>query len=84
MVSFAQQPGRHRGKARCFRCNQEGHVAKDCAAIIDGSESKRSGSDDNDSTGSGGGKGFNFSQVSENDAKWQKAMDVDWNDLLHF
>ena len=81
VVSFAQQPGRRRGKARCFCCNQEGHVAKDCTAIIDGSESKRGGSNDNDSIGSGGGKGFNFSQVGENDVKWQKAMD---DDSLHF
>jgi len=41
VVSFAQQPGRRRGKARCFCCNQEGHVAKDFTAIIDGPESKR-------------------------------------------
>jgi len=81
VVSFAQQPGRHRGKARCFRCNQEGHVAKDCTAIIDGPESKRGGPDDNDSVGSGGGKApWNFSQV-ERDVKWQRAMD---DDSLHF
>jgi len=48
VVSFAQQPGRRRGKTRCFRCNQEGLVAKDCTAIVDGSESKRGGSDDDD------------------------------------
>jgi len=41
---------------------------------LDGSESKRGGPDDNDSIGSGGGKGFNFSQVSEMDVKWQTAM----------
>jgi len=81
VVSFAQQPGRCRGKTRCFRCNQEGHVAKDCTAIIEGSESKRGGSDDNDSVGSGSGKvAWNFSQV-ERGVKWQKAMD---DDSLHF
>ena len=67
-----------------LRCDQEGHTTKDCTAIIGESESKCGGSDDNDSIGSGGGKGFNFSQVSENDVKWQKAMDVGWNDSLHF
>jgi len=65
----------------CFRCNQEGHVAKDYTAIIEGSESKRGGSDENDSVGSGVGKtAWNFSQVAM-DAKWQKAMD---DDSLHF
>jgi len=81
VVSFAQQPGRRRGKTRCFRWNQEGHVAKDCTAIIEGSESKCGGSDDNDSVRSGGGKAaWNFSQV-ERGVKWQKAMD---DDSLHF
>jgi len=81
VVSFAQQPGRRRGKARCFRRNQEGHAAKDCTTIIDGSESKRGGPDDNDSVGSGGGKAaWNFSQVTK-DVKWQRAMD---DDSLYF
>jgi len=81
VVSFAQQPGRRRGKTKCFRCNQEGHVAQDCTAIKEGSESKRGGSDDNNSVGSGGGKAaWNFSQV-ERGVKWQEAMD---DDSLHF
>jgi len=64
VVSFAQQPGRRRGKTKRFRCNQEGHLAKDCTAMIEGSESKRGGSDDNGSVGSSGGKAaWNFSQV---------------------
>jgi len=40
VVSFAQQPGRHREKTKCFRCNWEGHLAKDCTAITEGPESK--------------------------------------------
>jgi len=81
VVSFSQQPGRRRGKTKCFRCNREGHLAKDCAAILEGSKSKHGGSDDNDSVRSGGGKAaWNFSQV-ERGVKWQKAMD---DDSLHF
>jgi len=59
-------------------------MSKNCKTVLDNQESKRGGSDDNDSIGSGGGKGFNFSQVGEADVKWQKAMDVDWKDLLYF
>jgi len=83
VVSFAQasKQGRDRSKIQCYRCNQFGHMSKNCKTVLDNQESKRGGSDDNDSVGSGGGKvAWNFSQV-ERGVKWQKAMD---DDSLHF
>jgi len=80
VVSFAQQSN-NKDKIKCYHCNKRGHIARDCPGASDNQESKRGGSDDNDSAGSGGGKvAWNFSQV-ERDVKWQKAMD---NDSLHF
>jgi len=79
VISFAQasKQGRDRSKVQCYRCNQFGHMSKNCKTVLDNQESKRGGSDDNDSVGSGGGKvAWNFSQV-ERDVKWQKAMDAD-------
>jgi len=80
VVSFAQQ----KEKVKCYNCNKFGDIARKCPEVVDNKESRRGGSDDNDSIGSGSGKGFNFSQVGETDVKWQKAMDVGWNDSLHF
>jgi len=81
VVSFAQQARSSDKKKMCYRCNKIGHISGNCPAILDSQESKRGGSDDNDSVGSGGGKtAWNFSQV-EKDVKWQKAMD---DDSLHF
>jgi len=77
VVSFAQQTSSSDKKKMCYRCNKLGHISRNCTAILDSQESKRTGSDDNDSIGSGGGKAaWNFSQV-EGGVKWQKAMDVD-------
>ena len=80
VVSFAQQ----KEKVKCYNCNKFGHIARKCPEVVDGKESRRGATDDNDSIGSGGGKGFDFSQVSEVDAKRQTAMDVGWNDSLQF
>jgi len=75
VVSFAQQSTDKEPK--CHRCNKRGHIARDCPGAADNQESKRGGSDDNDSVGSGGGKAaWNFSQV-ERGVKWQRAMDDD-------
>jgi len=77
VVSFAQQTSSSDKKKMCYRCNKLGHISRNCTAILDSQESKRSGSDDNDSVGSGGGKvSWNFSQV-EGGVKWQKAMGDD-------
>jgi len=77
VVSFAQQ----KEKVKCYNCNKFGHIARKCPELVEGKESKRGGSDDNDSVGSGGGKiAWNFSQV-ERGVKWQEAMD---DDALHF
>jgi len=84
VASFAQQASSSDKKKMCCQCNKIGHVSGNHPEIMDGEESKRSGSDDNHGVGSGGGKGFGFSQVSEVDVKWQKAMGVGWNDSLHF
>jgi len=52
-------------------------MSRNCETVLDGKESKRGGSDDNESVGSGGGKvAWNFSQV-ERGVKWQRAMDDD-------
>jgi len=73
----ASKQGRGRSKVHCHRCNQFGNMSKNCKTVLDNQESKRGGSDDNDSIGSGGGKvAWNFSQV-EKGVKWQKAMDED-------
>jgi len=76
VVSFSPQ-STNKDKIKCYRCNKRGRIARDCPGAADNQESKRGGSDDNDSVGSGGGKvAWNFSQV-ERDVKWQKAMDDD-------
>ena len=83
VISFAQasKQGSDRSKVQCHRCGQFGHMSRNCKTVMDGQESKRGGSDDNDSVGSGGGKvAWNFSQV-ERGVKWQRAMD---DDSLHF
>jgi len=80
-VSFAQQAHSSDKTKMCYRCHKIGHISRNCPAILDGQESKRGGSDDNDSVGSGGGKAaWNFSQI-EKDVMWQKAMD---DDSLYF
>jgi len=82
-MSFAQasKQGSDRSKVQCHRCSQFGHMSRNCKTVLDGQESKRGGSDDNESVGSGGGKAaWNFSQV-ERGVKWQRAMD---DDPLHF
>jgi len=80
VVRFAQQ----KEKVKCYNCNKFGHIARKCPEVVEGKEHHRGRSDDNDSIGSGGGIDFNFSQISEVDVKWQKAMDVGWNDSLCF
>jgi len=80
VVSFSQQ-STNKDKIKCCRCNKRGHIARDCPGASDNQESKRGGSDDNGSVGSGGGKtAWNFSQV-ERGVKWQRAMD---DVSLHF
>jgi len=76
VVSFAQQTSSSDKKKMCYRCNKIGHISRNCPAILEGQE--RNGSDDNDSIGSGSGKkggggktAWNFSQVGEDDNKWQ-------------
>jgi len=77
VVSFAQQ----KEKVKCYNCKKFGHIARKCPEVMEGKESRRGGSDNNDSVGSGGGKAaWNFSQVAR-DVKWQRAMD---DDSLHF
>jgi len=73
VVSFAQQ----KEKVKCYNCGKFGHITRKHPEVVEGKESRRGGSDDNDSVGSDGEKvAWNFSQV-ERDVKWQKAMDDD-------
>ena len=65
VVSFAQQ----KEKVKCYNCNKLGHITRKCPEVVEGKDSCCGGSDDNDSIGSGSGKGFAFSQVSEVDVK---------------
>jgi len=48
VVSFAQQ-STNKDKIKCCHCNKRGHIARDCPGAAENQESKRGGSDDNDS-----------------------------------
>jgi len=77
VVSFAQASVTEARSSAADAIHQFGHMSKNCKTVLDNEESKRGGSDDSDSVGSGGGKAaWNFSQI-EKDVKWQRAMDDD-------